>query len=307
MAFVYDEAPAELLLAGENWYTGEIQSDGAAKRMEVRIRGGAPVSCVVGGEEKRMQPVSRYSSSKYYVGTYCISLGGNGTKRLPVAAALFFLLFGLFVLAFRENVRAKSSFKVFVYTEYAVKAIGRKPILFSFLVSAVSLLIFYGCDLIVISDSIILWQKGIDIFQLFACINPYKNVELYLWQYEGMMLAGYGLPSYLLYPTLPWFQPGAYHWLQSFLYKMLNMLLMNGTVLSLMSFLLERGFLKKSARGKSTISLSLIRFASGLPSSLFSLTCCRFTALCLGSCCSRMCKRTSGAPRSFSASVWPAR
>ena len=59
------------------------------------------------------------------------------------------------------------------------------------------------------------------------------------------MLAGYGLPSYLLYPTLPWFQPGAYHWLQSFLYKMLNMLLINGTVLSLMSFLLERGFLRK--------------------------------------------------------------
>ena len=126
-----------------------------------------------------------------------------------------------------------------------VKAIGRKPILLSFLLSAVSLLIFYGCDLIVIFDSIILWQKGIDIFQLFACINPYKNVELYLWQYEGMMLAGYSLPSYLLYPTLGGFQPGAYHWLQSFLYKMLNMLLMNGTVLSLISFLLERGFLKE--------------------------------------------------------------
>ena len=179
MAFVYDEAPAELLLAGENWYTGEIRSGGAAKRVEVRIRDGAPVSCVVGGEEKRIQPVSRYTSSMYYVGTYCISLGGNETKRLPVAAALFFLLFGLFVLAFRENLRSKSGFKAFVYSSHAVRAIGRKPILLSFLVSAASLLIFYGCDLIVISDSIILWQKGIDIFQLFACINPYKHVELY--------------------------------------------------------------------------------------------------------------------------------
>lgn len=245
MAFVYDEAPVELLPAGENEYTGEIRSSGEQKQLAVTIKEGVPLSCAVDGEEKQIQAVSRYTSSMYYVGTYCISLGGNETKRLPIAAALFFLLFGLFVLAFRENLRSKSGFKAFVYSSHAVRAIGRKPILLSFLVSAVSLFIFYGCDLIVISDSIILWQKGIDIFQLFACINPYKNVELYLWQYEGMMLAGYGLPSYLLYPTLPWFQPGAYHWLQSFLYKMLNMLLMNGTVLSLISFLLERGLLKE--------------------------------------------------------------
>ena len=245
MAFVYDEAPVELLPTGVNEYAGEIRSGGERKQLAVTIKDGVPLSCAVNGEEKQLQPVSRYTSSMYYVGTYCISLGGNETKRLPVAAALFFLLFGLFVLAFRENLRSKSGFKAFVYSSHAVRAIGRKPILLSFLVSAVSLFIFYGCDLIVISDSIILWQKGIDIFQLFACINPYKNVELYLWQYEGMMLAGYSLPSYLLYPTLGGFQPGAYHWLQSFLYKMLNMLLMNGTVLSLISFLLERGFLKE--------------------------------------------------------------
>lgn len=132
-----------------------------------------------------------------------------------------------------------------MYSDAAVRAIGKKPILLSFAVTAISLFIFYGCDLKPLAESIILWQKGIDLFQLFACINPYKSVELYSWQYEGMMLAGYGLPSYLLYPTLGGFQPGAYHWLQSFLYKMLNMLLMNGTVLSLISFLLERGLLKE--------------------------------------------------------------
>lgn len=142
MAFVYDEAPVELLPAGENEYTGEIRSSGESKQLTVTIKDGVPLSCAVDGEEKQIQAVSRYTSSMYYVGTYCISLGGNKTKRLPVAAALFFLLFGLFVLAFRENMRSKSGFKAFVYSSHAVRAIGRKPILLSFLVSAVSILVF---------------------------------------------------------------------------------------------------------------------------------------------------------------------
>lgn len=65
-----------------------------------------------------------------------------------------------------------------------------------------------------------------------------------------MMLVDYGLSSYLPYPTPGGFQPGTYHWLQSSLYKMLNMLLMNGAVLSLISPFLERGFPKEEwARG----------------------------------------------------------
>jgi len=211
----------------------------------VRLRDSVPERCTVAGEEKALIPVSRYITSDDYLGTYCVKLGAQTTKRLQAGAILFIGILALFTLALRENRRAGRDRALFTYSDAAVRAIGRKPILLSFAVTAISLVIFYGCDLKPLSESIILWQKGVDLFQLFACINPYKSVELYAWQYEGMMLAGYSLPSYLLYPTLGGFQPGAYHWLQSFLYKMLNMLLMNGIVLSLLSFLLERGFFKE--------------------------------------------------------------
>ena len=245
MAFVYDEAPVELLPAGEGTYAGVIRSRGSELQVSVRLRDAVPQSCEVAGKEKEFIPVSRYITSNDYLGTYCVQLEQRTTQRFHLGAILFAGILALFGLALRENRRAGGTWSRFVYSDAAVRVIGKKPILLSFAVTAISLFIFYGCDLKPLAESIILWQKGVDLFQLFACINPYKSVELYSWQYEGMMLAGYGLPSYLLYPTLPWFQPGAYHWLQSFLYKMLNMLLINGTVLSLMSFLLERGFLKK--------------------------------------------------------------
>ena len=245
MAFVYDEAPVALLPVGEETYEGVVRSDGLEKRVRVRLSEGIPQSCEIANREEEFIPVSRYITSNDYLGTYCVQLEQRTAQRFRVGAIFFAGILVLFTLALRENRREGRTWSRLMYSDAAVRAIGRKPILLSFAVSGISLFIFYGCDLKPLAESIILWQKGVDLFQLFACINPYKSVELYSWQYEGMMLAGYGLPSYLLYPTLGGFQPGAYHWLQSFLYKMLNMLLINGTVLSLMSFLLERGFLKK--------------------------------------------------------------
>ena len=245
MAFVYDEAPVALLPAGEETYEGVVRSDGIEKRVRVRLSEGILQSCEIANREEEFIPVSRYITSNDYLGTYCVQLEQRTAQRFRVGAIFFAGILALFALALRENRREGRTWSRLMYSDAAVRAIGRKPILLSFAVTAISLFIFYGCDLKPLAESIILWQKGVDLFQLFACINPYKSVELYSWQYEGMMLAGYGLPSYLLYPTLGGFQPGAYHWLQSFLYKMLNMLLMNGTVLSLISFLLERGLLKE--------------------------------------------------------------
>lgn len=245
MAFVYDEAPVALLPVGEETYEGVVRSDGLEKRVKVRFSEGILQSCEIANREEEFIPVSRYITSNDYLGTYCVQLEQRTAQRFRVGAIFFAGILAMFGLALRETRRAGGTWSRFVYSDAAVLAIGRKPILLSLAVTAISLFIFYGCDLKPLAESIILWQKGVDLFQLFACINPYKSVELYSWQYEGMMLAGYGLPSYLLYPTLGGFQPGAYHWLQSFLYKMLNMLLMNGTVLSLISFLLERGLLKE--------------------------------------------------------------
>ena len=245
MAFVYDEEPVALLPAGEEQYEGLVRSGESEVQLAVQLRDGVPHSCTVEGKERAIIPVSRFITSDDYLRTYCVPVKDNTAKRLLPGTLFFFGIFSLFCLALREIGRAGSGWSYLTYSAAAVRAVGKKPILLSFLVTSISLFIFYGCDLKPLSESIILWQKGIDLFQLFACINPYKFVELYSWQYEGAMLAAYSLPSYLLYPTLGGFRPESYHWLQSLLYKIFNMLLINGTVLSLMSFLLERGFLRK--------------------------------------------------------------
>ena len=244
MAFVYKENPQTLTADGENNYVGEIDVNGKSYHLNVTTSGAEIQSCFVNGKAQKLIPIKRYTISQYYYNTFCVDLPITDSHKMLWAGALFFA-FSWLLCKIRQEVRkSEDGLAVLTYSGTAVKAIGRKPIIVSFVVALVSAGIFYGCDLQVISESIVMWQKGIDIYQLDACINSYKNMELYMWQYEGAMLAGYGLPSYLSYPFLTFFRPDHYHWIQSIEYKLINMLLINGTVLSVLSFLLDKGLIR---------------------------------------------------------------
>ena len=60
MAFVYDEAPVELLAAGEETYAGVIRSGGSELQVSVRLRDGVPQNCEVAGEEKEFIPLHHF-------------------------------------------------------------------------------------------------------------------------------------------------------------------------------------------------------------------------------------------------------
>ena len=239
-AFVYGETPKTLEKESDNHYRAAISVDNRSYQIDVTTSGMQIESCTIDGTEQSLIPAARYTTSGFYANTYCVRLKGANPARAFVFG-LFFIVFAFaFGMIFRETKQGKGGVSVFVYSEAGLNAVGKKPIIVSVVVALVSLVFYYGCDLNVISESIIMWQKGIDIYQLDACINEYKHMELYMWQYEGAMLAGYSLPSYLVYPLLTFFRPEAYHWVQAVTYKLINIFLINGTVLSVLSFLLEK-------------------------------------------------------------------
>lgn len=193
--------------------------------------------------------ISKYTTVAGYSNVFCIITDIVDAKHNIIWCFLFivFLVGELYVAL--KIIKRKCDPYWLIYSKTSLDYIGIKPIVFSFIITVGSLLIYYGCDLQVISESIIMWQKGIDIYQLFASLNKYKGISLYMWQYDGAMLAGYGLPNLFLTPFLHFFHPENYHWMQAFVYKMFNMLLCNLTVLSIISYFIDcKKITKKKAK-----------------------------------------------------------
>lgn len=255
-AFVFGETPQALEKEADNRYRGSVSVENHSYQLDVMTNGMQIENCSIDGDVQPFVSIARYTTSGYYSNTYCVRL----KEANPARAFVFGLFLLVFVLAFWrifcETKQSRSGISVFTYSAAGFHAVGKKPIIISFAIALISLVFYYGCDLNVISESIIMWQKGIDIYQLDACINEYKHMELYMWQYEGAMLAGYGLPSYLVYPLLTFFRPEAYHWVQALTYKLINILLINGTVLSVLSFLLEKKAVQE-AQAKSIYYFSV--------------------------------------------------
>lgn len=208
------------------------------------------INCYINDQKNdNVKSISKYTTVEGYSNIFCIATDIASSKHNIIFVFLFIVfLVGELYIALIITKRKCDPYWL-IYSKGSVDYIGTKPILLSFIIAASSIIIYYGCDLQVISESIIMWQKGIDIYQLFACLNKYKGISLYMWQYDGAMLAGYGLPNLLLTPFLHFFNPGSYHWMQAFIYKMFNMLLCNLIVLSLISYFIDcKKITKKRAK-----------------------------------------------------------
>ncbi|WP_022760434.1 hypothetical protein [Butyrivibrio sp. AD3002] len=223
--------------------------DYAGNKYEVAIEIGEDndILCRINGIESDCIPISEYTSNMFYANTYCIPVRDFLPLRYFVFIQLSIVLIAVFLLASREVIDNNGKYTgIFTFSNSAYRYLGKKPVIVSFLVAALSLVLYIGCDLTVISETIILHEKGIDIYQLFAALNKDKGVELFMWQYNGAMLAGYNLWSRLFYPLLQWYNPSAgYHWIQVIEYKTFNMILCNLLVLSIISFLIDSDLLDK--------------------------------------------------------------
>ncbi len=208
---------------------------------------GGDISCKINDRDSRCVPVFKYTNYEAYSHVYCVPLSGSYHLRYFVFAVFFVSFCAMLLLLAKEVIGDNGEYThVMTFSDSAYKCLGKKTIAVSFIVTLISLVLYKGCDLDVISQTIILKEKGVDIYQLFAALNKAKGVELFMWQYNGAMLAGYDLWSRLFSLSLFWYNPSSYHWIQVFEYKIFNMILYNLLVLSIISFLIDSNLLDKS-------------------------------------------------------------
>ncbi len=179
-----------------------------------------------------------------YGNVYCINTNIHGQRHYIINLFSFILFFFIYILVVMRLKKTGGDFSVFIYSKSSLDIIGIKPIITSIIVAVVSVVIHYGCDISAISQAIYMWQNGIDIYQL-STIERYKGAIYYMWPYEGMLLAGYSLPSYLVNIFIHNFGSRDYLWAHAILYKVFNMILCNMIVISMLSYLLETGKISK--------------------------------------------------------------
>ena len=201
-------------------------------------------------EFTKVVKISSYTENKYYKDTYCIKLNKTSIKHY-ISFGIITIVFVVILYLVYKSLFDKGKYNhKLIYSDSSIKAIGKKPIIISFVVAILSMVLYVGCDLTVISESVIMYVKGIDFYQMFSCLNEYKGVSLLMWQYDSGMLVGYSIPAYITFPLLKFFNPSGYHWVQVFEYKMFNMLLINLLVLAVISFLIDKKLLKKEKAKK---------------------------------------------------------
>ena len=193
----------------------------------------------------KVDKISDYTSAEVYKDTFVLKtdvVGGRFYPSLIVFSVIFILIFESIlnkVLMDKENRLDK-----LVYSKSAIVSVGKKTIFISFIATLISLIIYHGCDLQPIVETLKLSSSGIDIYQLFACLNEYKNVNLFLWQYDGMMLAFYNITNFINY--LPFkFTVESYHWAYTILHKLTNIVLLNLTAISMVSFMIDHNIISK--------------------------------------------------------------
>lgn len=218
--------------------------------LKFNIEKGEVKSLTINDKEwNNLVKISTYTTNAYYKDTYCIKLNKTSIKHY-ISFGVFTIIFVIILYLIYKSLFDKGKHYKLIYSSSSIKAIGKKPIIISFVVAILSMVLYVGCDLNVISESVIMYVKGIDFYQMFSCLNHYKGISLLMWQYDSGMLLGYSIPAYITYPLLRFFNPSGYHWVQVFEYKIFNMVLINLLVLSVISFLIDKKILKKEKAKK---------------------------------------------------------
>lgn len=244
--FKYDTEYRSLSADADGIYSTDYTVYGEPVNISFSVADIAPTNVKINGKDfLNIDKISKYTVAQAYSYTYVLKTDYMGFAFFP----LLFLFAAIFLAAFEfifNKVILVSNDKLFkvIYSRTGFESIGKKTIIIPYIITAVSLIIYHGCDLVPLSESIKLSSSGTDIFQLFACLNKYKDIELFIWQYDGMMLAFYKLVSWICY--LPFkFDVNSYHLGYTILYKFVNITLLNLTAISLVSFMIEHNVIPK--------------------------------------------------------------
>lgn len=244
--FKYDTEYRSLTADSNGIYSTEYTVYDEPVKVSFSVVDGAPVNVKINEKDFfNTGKISDYTVVPAYSHTYVLKTNYLGFAFFPVLflfAAIFWASFE-FIL---NKVILTSKDKIFkiVYSRSGIENIGKKTIIIPFITTAISIIIYHGCDLVPLVESMKLSGSGTDIYQLFACLNKYKDIELFLWQYDGMMLAFYKLVSFMSYIPFK-FDVNSYHWGYTILYKFTNIILLNLTAISLVSFMLDHNIIPR--------------------------------------------------------------
>ena len=206
-----------------------------------------PSNVTVNGDDfTDIQWVGEFSDY-YNAYTYTYALKINVESVLYYPAIVLFSIIFMATLEYILNkillLNKESRYKL-IYSKSSLEEVGKKPIVLSYIVTLCTLVFYYGTDINMVAQTLEISRSGVDIFQLFGCLNSYKGIELYLWQYEGIMLAFYKLVTFFSYLPLK-FDVNGYHWLYAVFIKLVNITLLNMSVLSVLSFLMDHNLISK--------------------------------------------------------------
>lgn len=242
--FKYDTEYRSLTADSNGRYSTEYTVYDEPVKVSFAVVDGAPINFKINEKDfLNIGKISDYTVAPAYSHTYVLKTNYLGFAFFPV----LFLFTGIFLASFEfilNKVILTSKDRIFkmVYSRSGIENIGKKTVIVSFIITAISVIIYHGCDLVPLAETMKLSSSGTDIYQLFACLNKYKDIELFLWQYDGMMLAFYKLVSFMSYIPFK-FDVNSYHWGYTILYKFINIILLNLTAISLVSFMLDHNII----------------------------------------------------------------
>lgn len=244
--FKYDTEYRSLSADADGVYSTDYIVYGEPVNISFSVADVAPINVKINGKDFfNIDKISKYTVAPAYSSTYVLKTDYMGFAFFPVLFLFTAIFLATFEFVFNKVILASKDkmFKV-IYSKTGFASVGKKLMIVPYIVAAVSLIIYHGCDLVPLAESIKLSSSGTDIFQLFACLNKYKDIELFIWQYDGTMLAFYKLVSFISYLLFK-FDVNSYHLGYTILYKFVNITLLNLTAISLVSFMIEHNVIPR--------------------------------------------------------------
>ncbi len=186
----------------------------------------------------------------------------NNLYSILIPSSEYIKILASLILATIISIIIISGFKnlnlrIFIYSNSSLRILGRSPLYITLIVFIASFFLFPGCDLPVMSGTCNLYNNNIDVYQLQASINNIIKPEYIMWPYNYTMLFFYGKLSLINQIPVMQLDSSISLLLNYFIFKFINFLLLNLTVLAIISFLLDHKLI-----GENTKNIKSIYFLS---------------------------------------------
>ena len=190
----------------------------------------------------------------FFYGFTVIRLTNDSKGKNVFFIGFSVLLLFIFYYAFRfwiqdTNLTFKDLGGLITYSPRIFQFVSRKDIWISLSIFPVTFFICTGGDAVPVQRMVQLFVNGIDIYQFQVNHKAFLNFEMLNFPYNPLMLffwAFFEKTSTFFFKNAP--LVFGYSFMQIAIYKLVNLLLLIGTVLSILSFLVEKKIVTSNIR-----------------------------------------------------------